>query len=141
MELPPDVAQMMQDNWHPSWLTVATPEQASTFDEAALLAGIEPLEKRWQEVDRESAQQILTHLLHRSLAYDTELMLETTAAWLASQFLDAVGKYETRFASNSAGRPGHTAHTWVPATRYLMDRGIVAIGPRGTALYWVADED
>ena len=141
MELPPDVAQMMQENWHPSWLTVAAPDQAATFDDAARLAGIEPLEKRWQEVNRDAAQLILTDLLHRSLAYDTELMQKKTAAWLAAQFLDSVGPYQARFASNSADRPSHSSHSWEPATNYVMDRGVVAIGPVGTALYWVADED
>lgn len=141
MELPENVVSLMQKNRHRSWLTLVKPEEASTFDDVANAAGVELLEKRWHEVDRAGAESFLTQLLHRSLAYRVELMPEKTAAWLASEFLDAVGPHGSRFATNSADRPGHFPYGWEPATEYTMDAGVVAIGVNGSALYWVADED
>ena len=141
MELPENVVSLMQADRYSCWLTLLKPDEAATLDDVARAAGIEPLQKRWHEVDRAGAESFLTELLHRSLAYRVELMPEKTAAWLASQFLDGVGRYGSRFATNSAGRPGHFPYGWEPATEYTMDAGVVAIGANGAALYWVADED
>lgn len=141
MEPPDNARSLMQTGRYRCWLTVLQPDEAATFDDLARAAGIEPLERRWHEVDRAGAESFLTHLLRRSLAYRVELMPEKTAAGLASQFLDAVGRYGSRFATNSADRPGHFPYGWEPATEHTMDAGVVAIGAEGAALYWVADED
>lgn len=122
------------------WLTLLGPDEATSFDDVARTAGIEPLEKRWREIDRDTAEALLTQLLHRSLAYQVEMMPQKTAAWLAHQFLDVVGSYGARFATSCGGLPAE-AYSSVPATDYLMDLGIIAIGVDGAALYWVADED
>lgn len=116
-------------------------DEATTFDDVARVAGIEPLEKRWNEVNRAAAESLLTTVLHRSLAYGVELMPAKTAAWLASQFVDAVGRYGTRFATNRTDLAAGSSSSWTPATEYAMDMGVVAIGENGAALYWVADED
>lgn len=131
----------MQEHPYKCWLTVLQPHEVMDFDSLATTAGIEPLEKRWHEVDREGAESFLTELLHRSLAYRVELMPRKTAAWLASQFLNSVGAYGSRFATNSADRPGIFPFGWEPATDFTFDAGVVAIGREGAALYWVADED
>lgn len=131
---------MQADRLH-CWLTLLNPDEAENFDDVARAAGIEPLGKRWHEVDRSGVESILTELLHRGLAYRDELMPEKTAVWLASQFLDAVGRFGVRYATNSADRPGQFPYGWEPATDFTMDAGVVAIGPTGAALYWVADED
>ncbi|XBB67443.1 hypothetical protein ABFU82_25600 [Nocardioides sp. WV_118_6] len=141
MELPENVADLMRADRHPCWLTLLGPHEAATFDDVARVAGLEPLGKRWHEMDRAGAASFLTALLHRSLAYRAELMREKTAAWLTAQFLDAVGSHGSRFAANSADLPGTSPFGWESATEYTMDAGLVAIGAEGAALYWVADED
>lgn len=141
MELSEDMRNLMQADRYASWLTVLGPGEATSFDDVARVAGIEPLEKRWHEVDRPTAEKFLTALLHRSLAYGTELMPASTAAWLASQFVRAPGRYGTRFATNSPDLVGESPFAWTPATDYSMDAGVVALGPHGAGLYWVADED
>lgn len=141
MDLADNVLSMMRADRHRCWLTLLGPDEANTFDDVARAAGIEPLEKRWHEVDRATAEAFLAGVLHRSLAYDIELMPEKTAAWLASEFLDAVGRYGTRIATNSPDLPGGSVFAWEAATEYAQDAGVVAIGTNGAALYWVADED
>jgi hypothetical protein len=141
MHLPDEVVSLMREHPYKCWLAVLQPHEADDFDAVARTAGIEPLEKRWHEVERGRAEQFLTGLLHRSLAYNAELMPRKTAAWLAAQFLDAVGQHTTRFATNSTDLPDALPFSWDPATDHTIDAGIVAIGSDGSALYWVADED
>ena len=131
----------MGEHPYKCWITVLQPHEVEDFDSVARAAGIEPLEKRWHELDRDRAEQFLTGLLHRSLAYKAELMPRKTAAWLASQFLEAVGPHASRFASNSADLPDAFPFSWEPATDRTIDAGLIAIGSDGAALYWVADED
>lgn len=141
MELAENVRHLMTADRFKCWLTLLGPDEATSFDDIARTAGIEPLEKRWHEIDRATAESFLTALLHRSLAYDVELMPAKTAAWLSAQFLDSVGQYDTRYATNATNSLGQLLSSWTPATEYVMDAGVVAIGENGAALYWVADED
>lgn len=134
--LPPDVARFMQDvNTEKVWLTILGPGEAKTFDDVARIAGTEPLEHAWVEIGRPEARALLARLLHRSLAYQAELMPLRRADWLAGEFIAAFGTYGGRFATNG------TDHGWTPATDYVMDRGLVVINEIGSGIFWVADED
>lgn len=142
MELGPDVLQMMRDRPAAEvWLMTFAPGEAEDFDDIARRAGLEPLGRAWVEVDAARAKQILVALLHKDLAYKSEVMTERRAQWLANEFVLGFGKYDVRFASNSAGMPDGFPFAWTPATQFTFDSGVAIIGEAGSGIYWVADED
>lgn len=123
------------------WLALASAGEVESFDDLARLAGLEPLGRGWTEVEAGRARRFLIGLLHRDLAYKSELMPEHRAEWLAEDFLAAAGNYGSRFATNSPDMPHEFPFSWTPASDYTFDAGVAVIGDAGSALYWVADED
>lgn len=123
------------------WLTLWEPHEVSTFDDAARLAGIEELGRAWTEVESTRARVFLTGLLHRDLAYKSDVMPLARAQWLAGEFLSSFGKFGTRFATNSQDLPHEFPFSWSPATNHTFDAGIVVLAEQGAGLFWVADED
>lgn len=140
MELTEEVVGRIQADRHRCWLALLDHAGDTTFDDLARAAGIEPLEKRWHEIDGARAEAFITALFHRSLAYGIEMMPATTAAWLASQFIDAAREYGSRFATNSGDLPGDNPFVSTPATSYPFDTGVAVIGTNGGGLIWFADE-
>lgn len=123
------------------WLTVLDPGEAQDFDGVARAAGLQPLGRAWVEVDAERAESVLAALLHKDLAYKSEVMPEHTARWLASEFLRGFGPYRSRFATNSSDMPDQMPWSCTPATDATFDAGVVVMGEAGSGIYWVADED
>lgn len=123
------------------WLTLAAADEIESFDDLARRAGLEPLGRGWTEVDEARVRDFLIGLLHRDLAYKSEVMPEHRAEWLADEFLAAAGKYGSRFATNSPNLPHEFPFSWAPATDYTFDAGVAVIGDTGCGLFWVADED
>src|SRR3954447_24501235 len=89
-----------------TWLTVVAPGGADDFDALAQAAGLEPLGRGWVEVDESRARQVLVAILSKGLAYNNETMPVHRARWLAGQFLEAFGTFNSRFATNTTGVPG-----------------------------------
>ena len=142
MELAPEVSQQMRERTATKvWLATFTPDEAVSFDDLATRAGLEPLGRAWVEVDSTRARQILVRLLHKDLAYKSEVMPEHRAIWLADQFLGSFGASEVRFATNTADLPNGSPFAWQPATEFTFDSGVAALGEAGAGIYWVADED
>ncbi|HEY9394781.1 MAG TPA: hypothetical protein VIP58_11585 [Nocardioides sp.] len=142
MELTPDVAARLRERAAIQvWLTTSTNDAVVSFDDVARLAGLEPLGRAWVEVDAARARTFLAGLLHRDLAYKSEVMPSSTADWLAGEFLGAFGRYGVRVATNSKDLPHEFPFSWTPATDYTFDAGIVVVGQSSCGLYWVADED
>ncbi|WP_020386947.1 hypothetical protein [Kribbella catacumbae] len=142
MDLAPEVVRMMRER--PAiqvWLTLLQPHEAEDFDDIARIAGLEPLGRAWVEVDADRARQFLAAILHKDLAYKREVMTEHRAEWLAGEFLRAFGKFNSRFATNSADMPDVFPFSWAPATEFTFDAGIAVMGEAGSGVYWVADED
>jgi hypothetical protein len=110
-----------------------------SYDQLAVVAGLQPLGPRWIEVDSDTARAILASILQLDLAYDVEVMPAPEAQHLAREFVDSLGP-TSRFAVNSVGwveRPTG----WTPATDYTFDAGVAVLSEAGGAIYWVADED
>ena len=143
VDLPADLADTLRARscgW--VWLGVFEPsDQLQTFDAVAEAAGLSPLGPAWHEVDRVGAKRILESLLHRGLAYRSELMPAPEAARLAEQLLDSIAGSGPRFATNTLGVPGENGSSWNPATPHTFDAGLVAMAAEGAIVYWVADED
>lgn len=142
MKLKSEVLRMMQER--PAlrvWLTAVAADETASFDDLARRAGLAPLGRGWTEVDGARVRRFLTGVLHRDLAYGTEVMPEHRAAWLADEFISAAGEYGSRYATNSPDMPHESSFSWTAATDYSFDAGVAVIGIAGSALFWVADED
>ncbi len=142
VRLADDVIRQMRDR--PAmqvWLATADSTDERGFDDIATTAGIEPLGRGWIEVDADRASRFLVGLLHKDLAYKSELMPRHRAEWLAGEFLSSFGRFNSRFATNSPDMPHEFPFSWTPATDFTFDAGVVVIGESGCGLYWVADED
>lgn len=123
------------------WLTLVDVADVQDFDDIARVVGLEALGRAWVEVDAHRAHRFLVGLLHKDLAYKSQVMPEHRAEWLAGEFLASFGKYNSRFATNSPDMPHEFPFSWTPATDYTFDAGVAVIGEAGCGLYWVADED
>lgn len=142
MELAADVTRMMRDR--PAiqvWLTLPEPGVTEDFDDVARAAGLAPLGRAWVEVDAARARQFLVSLLHKDLAYQSAVMPEHRAEWLAAEFLGAFGRINCRFSTNSEDLPDESPFSWTSATDCTFDAGIAIIGESGSGIYWLADED
>lgn len=123
------------------WLSLVEAGTAADFDGLAREAGLDPLGRSWIEVDAARARRFLVAILHKDLAYKSDVMPERRAEWLADQFLSAFGRFNGRFATNSPDSPDGFPFSWTPATTYTFDAGIAVLGESGAGIYWVADED
>lgn len=142
MDLSPDVVNMLRRRSATQvWVTISASEDVKSFDDVARLVGLEPLGRGWVDGDDARARRFLAGLLHRDLAYKSEVMPSSTADWLAGEFLGVFGLHGARFATNSRDLPHEFPFSWTPATGYAFDAGLAVIGRSVCGLYWVADED
>lgn len=112
----------------------------TSFDDLATEAGLHRIGSEWHEVDTERAEAVLTQVLHRDLAYRAEVMPLDHAASLARALIAHCGQ-RARFATNTESVPGEMPLAWFPATDATFDCGVLIIGDRARAVYWVEDED
>jgi hypothetical protein len=63
------------------------------------------------------------------------------AASLARALIAHCGQRRARFALNAEIVPGEMPVAWFPATDATFDCGVLIIGDRAHAVYWVEDED
>lgn len=102
--------------------------------------GLTPDKSLLVEHDRETALQILTHLLGKDMAYQSECIPQHVAESLAQQILKEHETSGSRYFSNgnSVNREG-----WFPLTEATFDAGLIIIDPGGQAHFciWFEDED
>ncbi len=92
----------------------------------------------------ETAQNIVQQLLHRSMAYDTELVPMAEACELALLLAEAVGpgvRWHTNHAVHAPITRLMQAHGWYPVTKYTFDGLVAAVGERAVAFLVIGDED
>ena len=102
----------------------------------------------YKEIDEAAARHLITSVLQRDLAYNAEVMPESTAAELTDRFMAQFGP-GTRFFSNGnwhlppVVRPDGVVHgaSWDAVTSATFDTGVLAIGPQCSGCLWVEDED
>jgi hypothetical protein len=109
------------------------PSPATDLEGVAHAFGLSTEPGTYREIDRAAAEARMIDLLQYDLAYDTEIMPHANAVTLARAFLDAVPG--ARFYSNG------TRQASMPATRATFDGGVIAVSERGSACFWVEDED
>jgi hypothetical protein len=109
-----------------------------SFDDLATEADLYRIGSEWREVDRGRAEAVLTQVLHRDMAYQVEVMPLNRAQSLAQALIAHCGT-RAKYATNTEDMPGRSI--WFPATDATFDCGVLIIGDRARAVYWVEDED
>ena len=102
----------------------------------------------WREIDTSSAGKIIHRILHRDLAYNYELMLQTEAKTLTNRVISLYslnvkcytnGNFdEDAIAINPRVKRGPS---WHPITEATFDTGVVFVDKTRFGLIWVEDED
>lgn len=105
----------------------------------------------WSMISGADAHAIVTTLLHRDLASNTELMSLAKASDLATRFFDLVPEPHTYFtngdwttSSDARSDPTHplaTLEGWDPISDATYDSGVVCVGEGSAAVLWVEEED
>jgi hypothetical protein len=118
---------------------------------------------RCAEINRDSAYEIVVHILHVDLAYQSEIMPVSAARALATEFFEMFTESGTRFFTNlmgyAAGSGSEQAYvhttmdsclnakawpkgaSWNPATNATFDLGVILLGNMRSGILWVEDED
>ena len=95
----------------------------------------------YTEVTFTQALAILTRILHRDMAYGSELMAPGVAATLASSFLEQTSSPACSYFSNGDFFEESSSHGWNPATQATFDTGVLVVGVERAGCLWVEDED
>lgn len=104
---------------------------------------------KYRRVAKREAEQIVTRILHKDMAYNSEIMPERTAADLGVGFLRAFDDRTASFFTNidysgegrALGPSTWAGPDWNPVTEATFDAGIIAISGSGAACLWIEDED
>lgn len=95
----------------------------------------------YQEIDQQDATKLLTLILHRDLAYNSEIMPESDATLLAQRFLNYVTDGEARYFTNGTFHNPSGGAEWNPATDATFDTGVLVLSSKTSGCLWVEDED
>jgi hypothetical protein len=109
----------------------------------------------WSMISGADALAIVTTLLHRDLASNTELMSLAQASDLATRFFDLVPEPHTYFtngdwttssdptldATSASTHPLATLEGWDPISDATYDSGVVCVGEGSAAVLWVEEAD
>jgi hypothetical protein len=104
-------------------------------------------EKTYQEITFESALRLMALLLHRDLAYSSEIMSIELAYALATRFLAQFSAKDARYFTNGSfhedlAENGHyISASFNSATSATFDSGILVLTSTNAGCFWVEDED
>lgn len=91
----------------------------------------------YRQIAKSEALKILTRVLHRDMAYESEIMPIQSAAELSTLFLKNFEEKSATFFTNIDNSTG----AWNPVTQATFDAGIIAISQTESACLWIEDED
>ncbi len=100
--------------------------------------GFKGLGEQWVEMNRSDAQTMLTKLLHKDLAYGSEIMTYHRARRLSNRFVRLFGD-EARYFTNT--KYINSRRSWSPITKSTFDAGIICVDEEHIGIAWVEDED
>jgi hypothetical protein len=104
---------------------------------------------KYRRVAKGEAEQVLKRILHKDMAYNSEIMSAQSAAQLSGEFLrrfdDGTASFYTNIDYSGEGRalgPSTWAGPdWKPVTEATFDAGVIAISQTEAACLWIEDED
>jgi hypothetical protein len=102
----------------------------------------------YKQIEESSARDLVRLVLHRDLAYKSEIMAESRAAELTDRFFAQFGP-GARFFTNGTFHEGprllsdsaSTGASWKPVTEATFDTGVLVVAPGRSGWLWVEDED
>lgn len=110
--------------------------------------GMHGIGKSWREVDALGARKIIQRILHRDLAYNSDLMLQTDAKTLADRVISLFSSRAEYYTNGNfdqdaiaVGPEIKRGPSWYPITKATFDTGIVFVDKSRIGLIWVEDED
>ncbi len=114
---------------------------------AAAHFGLSSKASVYREISRNRAALILAAVLRRDFAYSTLLLHPSTARSLSARFL-GLFPAPARFFTNgfwdvyqSPTRKSVSRFSWIPATPFTFDGGVLVLGTARSGCIWFADED
>jgi hypothetical protein len=111
-------------------------------DAITRMHGFRGLAEGWIAIPEEAARELVTHILHKDLAYMLEVMPRAEATTLADAFIAAVPEpctYLTNATWDVA--PEVKLTSWDPVSESTFDAGVICVGAEAIVLIWVEDED
>ena len=122
--------------------------QAGPLSEVVNFFSLSADPANYRQVAKAEAIEILTRILHKDMAYDSEIMPRQIAAELSASFLQDFADDSTVFFTNiDYSREGEISQdtrigpSWNPVTNATFDAGVIAISETRSACLWVEDED
>ncbi|MGI0118514.1 hypothetical protein [Zooshikella sp. RANM57] len=109
------------------------------LDAYVVSLGLKPIRYDWNELKENTAEQYLTEILHKGLAYGNEIMNKHTAKHISEKFISLFGQYNCKFFSNGEIEPDSKG--WSELTDSTSDFGVVVVGKEWIGLICVEDED
>lgn len=94
--------------------------------------------KSLYKVDGVYAQRIVSEILHKTLAYGTEIMSKENAEQYANEFVSLFGDTST-FFTNAVSDPRISG--WNPMTHATFGIGVFVVGKLNAASIFAEDED
>ncbi|KAF3886106.1 MULTISPECIES: hypothetical protein [Nostocales] len=103
--------------------------------------GYHNLGERWKEISQEEAEQIISFIMTKDLAYSVELMSAREAQQISAKVLTLFTgdcKYFTNasFVNNFSGMS-----EWDSITESTFDTGVIIVSGDRIGMLWVQDED
>lgn len=102
----------------------------------------------YRKITKTEAIKILIRILHKDMAYDSEIMPAHAAAELCASFLQDFADESTAFFTNidysaegKAGNNTWVGPNWKPVTTATFDAGVIAVSELQSACLWIEDED
>ena len=95
----------------------------------------------YKEIGREQAEEVARYILHKDLAYGSELMSNEAAEELVSRFFDRFDETTAQYYTNGNYYADRSNHSWSPATTATFDTGVLIVGKSCSGCLWVEDED
>jgi hypothetical protein len=122
---------------------------ASSLPDTASSFSLSPDISKYRKVCKAEALEILTRLLHKDMAYNSEVMPVETARELSVSFIEGFDDASATFFTNidfsgegkKLGNDCWAGPNWNPVTDATFDAGIMAISPGRCGCLWIEDED
>jgi hypothetical protein len=95
----------------------------------------------YREIDQRQAEAVIKRILHRGLAYQVEIMPQSSAQSLAQRFLECFDAEKAQYYTNGDYYSDENSNGWNPATVSTFDTGILVIDRLRAGCLWVEDED
>jgi hypothetical protein len=119
-----------------------------TVSELAREFGLRDDAACYRQTDEPTARRVVHGILHKDMAYNSEIMSEARASELTALFFEQFGDGAKLFTNGTFHEERRqlsptvwSGPSWDPVTEATFDTGVLIIGPRISGCLWIEDED